>query len=459
MRPVAGDISAPLKACTIRIVTALAVCAVGSSLVACSSGEPAPRPDPPAESPTPTPAAQQSPWPTLPADDATADALIAEHRRRPASPDIEITVDRIVERILATMQDGSIVVGWSALRRWVADRARAPNTWILWGTFHDSRGQVDAFRRLFGPTGSGGLSLAVEQLKADGRWEGVDRDWQRGDTSAISSYLAEGDQRAWETLRRSQHEHNYTAWKYDYEDAILDILVAGRAGGQQVLPCDMAPALLERLTSSEEPSGETAEELSEDRILRLRELHCLLSLRTTLPSPTPPVAMLWGQAHVGSDGFRRFLAPDADVISIRVFGQRVSDVGIESGLAERLAITDPVLIPMEGHDELVLLLPDARLGTRMDRRLDPMEEPAPPGDRHRIIARSLQPGRLHAEGQIVELRDEPHTIRTSAGFWPFAFERSHQLVISVVEVPQEGWVDLDLGADDGVLGLLQHHVP
>jgi hypothetical protein len=62
--------------------------------------------------------------------------------------------------------------GWSTLpsgapvvREWIGAHAKR---WFLFGTFHDSSGQIDTFRWLVGPDGVPFTHVVLEQFRAEG---------------------------------------------------------------------------------------------------------------------------------------------------------------------------------------------------------------------------------------------------------------------------------------------------
>jgi hypothetical protein len=310
-----------------------------------------PRPSPPPPSTAAPAGSAGASFPELPTTAEAAEALVRRETAR--APGADPPLDAAA--ILAAAERGP-VAGREAVTRWIQaflDRAGG-DAHVLFGTWHDAPGQIDAFRRLIGPGGLRGLTLvAVEQLRADGAWRGAPLELQRGDGAALEAYLGQGDRDAFEALRRGHREADYAAWKLGYEDAVLDLLVTARATGTAFVGCDMPGALQERLGA-----------VSPDVRNRLREIHCLRSL----PPSTKPrrVAMLWGQAHVRPGGFPRFLAPPASTLAIAMFGHRSAHAEVEGALAKALAIADPVLIPLSGG-EAALLLPDEVLGARIDR--------------------------------------------------------------------------------------------
>ena len=254
-------------------------------LAACSGPEPGP---PPASTAAPAPA--PAPFPLLPTSPEAARALIARETTRAPGPDPAIDA----AAILAAMdRPGAIVAGHAAVVRFVQaflDRAPA-GAFVLFGTYHDAAGQIEAFRRIVGPGGLAGLTvIAAEQLRADGAWHGAPAEVQRGDGAAIDAFVLRGDAGAFAALSASHRDADYAAWKFGYEPVVLDLLVAARAAGVRFMGCDMPRPLLA-----------LAGPLPDDERNRLREIHCLHALAAIGGAPRR-AALLWGQAHVGPGG-------------------------------------------------------------------------------------------------------------------------------------------------------------
>ncbi len=314
-------------------------------------------------------------WPDLPRDREAARTLIAERAQRDndltvAAPplDADTLLARAGARGLASLLSGEArIVRW--IQAFFDDATReGRDAYLLVGTYHDAAGQVDAFRRLIGPGGLRDLDLVViEQLRADGSWRGVPAEAQRGDGALVDAYRERGDRAAFASLFARHRESDYAAWKFGYEASVMDLLVTARATGTALQGGDM-PAATQALLGA----------LDDQQRLRLRELHALLSLR---PARGPRrVAMLWGQAHARPGGFRRFLPPGAAVLSIQLFGFRSGEGTVESALGKRLALVDPLLIPLDDAErEVAWLFPDAPgpLGAIVDRSR--VNEPAEPG--------------------------------------------------------------------------------
>ena len=279
-------------------------------------------------------------WPSLPRDEQAASVLIARRKLRAEAevPDAELQSEALMKRAPGPGW-GSAVVGVEATQAWIQgflDRAtaRGRDAYVLFGTFHDAAGQVDAFRRLVGPGGLRGLtSVTAEQFRATGAWSDVDERAQRGDDDEIAAYVERGDRDAFATLGRRHRESDYAAWKLAYEPSVLELLVTGRAIfdgglGARFRGCDM-PTDTQRLALTR---------VSEQTLRRLREIHCLAALdEATRDRPEKRrVAMLWGQAHVQT--LRQLLPGSAEVLSLYVFGFRSGEETTEASLAKHLAI-------------------------------------------------------------------------------------------------------------------------
>jgi hypothetical protein len=300
-------------------------------------------------------------WPELPRTPEAAEELIRARTARelagadPAATSPEALLQAIAARPAALVAGEPAVVAWL---QGVLDRAAAEgrDSVVLFGSYHDAGGQIDAFRRLIGPLGLRGLThVAVEQLRADGAWKGVPIEAQRGDDEAIGAWLDRGDRSALEALAQRHGTADYAAWKFGYEPAVLDLLVTARAAGLRIAGCDLASSAQALLVDVPEASR-----------LRLRELHCLLSL----PAAKGPrrAALLWGQAHTRPDGLRRFLPPSTAALSVYAFGYRSGEWTAEAAIGAHLALTDPLLIPLDpAGTEVALLYPDGPIAAAIDR--------------------------------------------------------------------------------------------
>lgn len=318
-------------------------------------------------------ASPADPWPDLPRSAAEAEALVAARTARPTTgtTDADLSADALLAILSDPSRRESLVAGHAPVVRRIqafldgaAEEGR--DAYVLWGTHHDARLQVEAFRRLVGPGGLRGLTLIVlEQFSASGEWRGVAADVRRGDDDAVAAWMDRGDPPSWAALADRHHARDQAAWKHGYEADVLELLPIARAGGVAFAGCDM-PAAVQELTS--------LPPLDPARLrVRLRELHCALSL-ARFPSPRR-VAMLWGSDHVRADGFPRFLPPTAAVLSVHLFGGRPGEFTAERELRPRLVVLDPLLVPLDDEGrEVALLLPDDVLGGEVDRSRDDLPE-------------------------------------------------------------------------------------
>ena len=399
----------------------------------------------------PRPADRSRTWPSLPVTTNAANELVAALTLTPppSKPEPELSVEQVRTLLLQRVKQGRVVAGWPAIVRWFQgelDRAAAAGqgAHILWGVYHDSGGQVLAFRRLVGQSGLRSLhAVVVEQLAADGQWKGVPASLQRGDSTDLTRYLEQGDRAAWRRLRGRQHSTDYTAWKYGYLPQVMDLLTSARAGARRLLPCDMPPQLKERV-----------KKLPVEVRLRLRELHCGLAVTRALhlAGVVQPhrVAMLWGQGHVQPAGVPRFLSAGTRVISVRVYGHRPGPHGLEHRLGKKLILTHPLLIPLDARSSrLVLLLPGPALGGRLERTRDTRAQPVPAADHGRLVLRTTSSGvlLLTARSYRVPAAGSHHgqrEVRLTPGDHAYLFTSAGRLMAGALQIPPAARAELDL---------------
>jgi len=380
-------------------------------------------------------------WPALPRDPSQAAALIAAATRRSLAPHPRAAVPRTAEAVLALLRqrqrERRVVAGWSAIVRWLEARLRSRGGYLLWGTFHDAGGQLEAFRRLVGPTGIRGLDVvALEQLVADGHWSGLAPIAQRGSTAALAAYLSRGDPAAYRRLLRDQIEQNHTAWKFRYLDGVMDIVQAARATATRLIACDMPGSLQRRLRP-----------LGQQQTDRLRELHCLWTVDGALGGARRPsrVAMAWGPSHLEEEGVPRFLDPALPLVALYVIGNRPGPAGLEAELGRRLALTDPLLVPVDGQRQLVLLAgPD--LAARLDRSRDWLARALPAELAHAAQVTSGAAGVLHVASRVIAIpaQADPVSVELEPGGEAFLFEAGALLLAGRLPVPRGGATELDL---------------
>lgn len=399
-----------------------------------------------AKKPSPTP------WPALPLTQEVADALVKTLTVTPppANPAAELDARQLRALLLRRVKQGRAKAGWPAIKGWFQeelDRAAAAKrgAQILWGVYHDSGGQVRAFRRLVGQSGLRGLhAVALEQLSADGHWTGASGPAQQGDSADLARYLASGDRAAWLRLRQRQHKYNHTAWKFGYLPEVMDLLTSARAGGQRLLPCDMPAAIKRRLIK-----------LPMKTRLRLRELHCGLALTRALHlagvAAPRRLATLWGQEHVMPAGVPRFLPAGTRVMSVLVFGHRPGPHGLEQRLRGKLMLTHPLLLPVdEQASRLVLLLPGPALGIRLERSRQNLDQPLVAARRGVVTARSPVGGQLLVGGRVHRVpgtgdRFAPPRVRLSVGSHAFLHTiKGGRQIAGALQIPAEARADLDL---------------
>jgi hypothetical protein len=270
------------------------------------------------------------------------------------------------------------------------------------------------FHHLIALGGAGPFgTVALEQLRAPGAWLGADAG-SGFDARALEQYLSSGSAADFAALKESHLRHDYTAWKYGYDDELLQTVATARAQSVAVSACDVPDALMEQLRD-------------DDDSLRVRELHC----RLTLSEAKKPVAMMWGQAHVGPDGFRRFLKDSA--LSLVMLGGRHSADAPDSEFRDRLVLNDPVLIPIrEGY--AWLWIPDRFVDGKVDRTRTAADAVVPS-----VVASSEQPGTLNIGEVTLELRDDDRSKPLSAGEYTYVFRTKKGLsVVGSVEVPEQG---------------------
>lgn len=373
-------------------------------------------------------------WSPLPQDSNQAARLVAEHTRRPAEGGtLSVTADQLLAQLKERVAKGEAVGGMDSLVFWIWRKVSAAghagqSSFILWGTFHDSAAQIEAFGDLVGPLGLSKLdAVTVEQFNADGRWAGSTAKEQKGDSALLRAWLQTGSRPALEKLLHDQVAENYTAWKYGILPVLMKLLAQARAADRRLLGCDMSLALQERANQTGVPD-------------RLRELHCVLALQEELGARPAPhrVAMLWGQGHLAPEGVQRFLPKDALVLPFYVFGGRFSRHGLEADLAGRLAITDPLMIPFD-ESAFVVLLPDDQIGARKELKHDP-----DPQLRRQLSITSSQPGTIRIGAQKLEVSEEPQTMKLEPGSHVFLFTHQGGLLAGAITMPPDGALALDL---------------
>lgn len=382
-------------------------------------------------------------WRELPATAEPAAALVRERTRRSTKPALlPDKAEQVIGLVARRAREGRLWVGWPHLvQRLQSEISAAGGAYLLFGTYHDAGGQMEAFRRLIGPTGLRDLSLAaLEQLPADGRWQGVPLEAQRGLSAAVGRYLRGGQREDLQQVAREQRRHNYTGWKYGYLSTMLDLLVTARAQDLDLVGCDMPRALQRRL-------GSAATQLD-----RLRELHCLHTVDDALSRVKTPrrVAMAWGQAHLASEGLARFLPPAIRVVAVHAHGHRPGPAGLERELHQRLLLADPVLVELDDDASsdtarYLLLLDGPELGVRVHRARDRLDRPPPPGQRPRLRVSADRAGQLSLGGKSVALEPWKEAVLALApGPGTYLFVGAGQTLVGSLELPDDGALSLTL---------------
>lgn len=420
------------RSCALASAASLAILAAGSCR------QEADRPEG-AGAAGPAPSAP-APWPEAPVTAPAAQALIeARALRRPRpSQTRDLAPDAVADR-LARLETVGVAAGWEGITRALTqrfDRARRQGRdgYLLVGCYHDSGLQVEAFRRLVGSDGVRGLTLvALEQLRAGGRWRGVPERAQRGDGGDLRSYLTTGDAGAWSRLRSRQLRGDYAAWRYGYVDQIMDVIEGARAQGRALMGCDMPAALQSRLGA-----------VGHERLDRLREIHCTLAVSEAGLGAAPRrIAMLWGRDHLDSNGLRRFLPAKAEVLSVYLVGGRQSPFAPEARLATSLVVNDPILVPLDpasGHYALVI--PGPRLGGAVERSritADPGSERETAG---MLRVSSERPGRFEISGREIEVAEGEVARPLPEGPGVYLFESEDRRTVGLLESWGRGGVEL-----------------
>jgi hypothetical protein len=383
---------------------------------------------------TAAPSAAAAPWPSFPGDAGAADTVLGTTSARWDEPAFDLA--RLREAIVAANAGGTLRVGWAAIARAIATEVAAQaslgrRTFVLVGNQHDAPLQLDAFRELAARLGA---MQVLEQFAATGRWEGVAASLQQGDEALLAA-VTSGDGRAIATFREEHGRDDYTAWKYGYVSKVLDVLLVARAQGLRVVGCDMPRALEERT------HGFGLMQSS-----RLRELHCGLALQDLLRDDAElarPVALFWGDAHLGPTGLATRLPPDAHVLAVHLLGGRAGSVRVETEL--RTEVVDPVLVPLVASDtrRFVLLLPAGSLAARVDRVLAASE--SSPRLRVSAAAGALRVGQArHALGAA------PVEVPLAGGHATWLLELADRTVVMGLEAPSAGAVVVDVEPDGTV---------
>ena len=341
------------------------------------------------------------PWPSFPSSSAQAKALLAARQQAAFGASPLITADELIVRLRQPKAD--ITLGFGAiarrLRSW--QEATKGDSYLLFGSYHDSGLQVDAFRRLaFGAQSLARTVVALEQVHADARYP---NGAVAGDDGLLRRYLAGGSMAE---LATSQRRRNYTAWKYGYIESVLDLVQAARAEGARLSGCDMPSSLQQRAPLAQRNG--------------LRDLHCARTLRDRLaevPSPRHVVAF-YGAAHL--DTLPRVLPAKSRLGRVVMMGGRVT---AESLLTKTLRLAEPLLLNL-GGDRWILLLVDPRWRGKVDRV--------------RVTTAELEAsgrGKLLLAGQVFELSETSAPINLDALPGHYRIDTKTKLHIGAIDAP------------------------
>lgn len=418
----------------------------GLALVLFALGFAACKDDPPREGPRcpePTdrsaadaaaPAARSiAPWPTLPRTPDAVQRLASTTTTRPsryARPVKELDATVLFAKLGATGLARAIA-GKEAIRRALVAKVGAGggDGYLLVGGNHDSREQVEAFRRLVEIPGSY-THVGLEVLAADGHWSGVPDADQRGATAELEAYLARGDAASLAALGAAHEASDYAAWKLGFAEAAVDLAVAARAGAFALVPLDMP-------TSVKAPLHDLG-----DALLDVREMHASFTLRGALGGARPArVAMLLGDAHVGQGGLGRFLPRDAAVVTVHLLGGRHR--ASATATAPKVVLDAPVLFPRdEASDELVLVLPDTSTAGDVDR-VRTREGAA--GETEVSFA-AEGGGTLHVGGTTHPLGPKPTRVALAEGAATYVLEGKDGVVVGALDVARGARIEVRFDA-------------
>ncbi len=380
-------------------------------------------------------------WPAFPASPAEVEALATKATRRPPATEVDAAPEAVLRDAEAlgwtSLPSGDAVV--ASLQAFVdeAQAAKRP-AFLLVGTFHDSSPQVDAFRRLVGPTGLARLThVGLEVFTGDGAWGGVPLDQQRGDTARLEAFAKTGARQELDALARTLPEHDYTGWKYGAQETELALVAQARGLGLPVVGCDLPEALRVRAGGGDAST--------------LRELHCAQVLAGL--GGTARVALLYGLDHVRAGGLPRFLPRNAAVLSVQLVGGRRSPEAPESKLGASLGLTAPVLVP-RSPSTAALLMPDRFTAFDVDRVRTTEKRAAPSGSRVVVVADR------HATFSIgrhtLDVGPTAAVLELPPGAYTFVFrEDSGVRVVGNVELEREEDVRLELDFERRGLSILE----
>jgi hypothetical protein len=364
-------------------------------------------------------------WPALPTSNEEARHLVASTGKRPTSEsDASLPSEADRGFVIAEVRAKGVAAGFDAidalLTRWLSV-VPEKNALVAFGTSHDSRGQIDAFRRLVGPRARiPWTRVMLEQLHADGHWAHVDASVQKGDDAALERYATSGARDDLDAVLSRLQRDTYTAWKFGSVDVIGDLLSEARAANRPVSGCDMAPALRARVASLDERWTDW-----------LREVHCVHAMRDAAKKDQGPlrIAVMWGRMHVANDRFPRLVPPEWSTFIVSV---------LDAPEADDLILVDPILA---ANGRLVLASPES--AKHFERKRSKASGATPPSRFSFTTKKTLRDPVAWIDGERFE--GVPRTI--APGHHLLAVDKGGTTIAAAIEVPPNGAVDVTV-ADD-----------
>lgn len=387
---------------------------------------------------------QEPTWPQWPSSTQQAKQLVDGATKRSLDGDDErLDFVKNASNVFAGLTPEKLSIGWPALtsrlsRALSRDDGRERAAYLLVGSFHDSPGQIDAFRHLIEPGGVEKLTaVAVEQFRSSGSWVGAPHT-PMGDDRLLRRFSDTGSHEAWHSLRREQERLSYTAWRYGAVPELLSLLSATRARGIPMLGCDMPPTLRNALS-----------DLDTALVDRLRELHCRLSIADVFGDDAHPrVAIFWGEDHLSNDGFIRFLEEDAHVVRVSLVGARWSRQAPERRVAENTIIEGPTLIQLdEQESRFILILDDENFGADVERSRHIEAERTQEETELRVV--STRAGIFSIAGEERAIRaNQALSLTLDAAQRPFIFRSGSARWVGLLELQwaANASLELDLSA-------------
>ncbi len=461
--------------------------AAGSFLFACTRGDSTPTAS---SSATPSPDASatsawkppaEPAWPELPRDDGEVTRLVGAEAPHTVGSGAHLESVRTLRADATPLVAGEDEIA-AALDAWLRADSKHP-AYVVFGTTHDSRAQLDVVRAIVSRMKSP-WALALEQFRTAGHWKNTPEIVTADDTdlATFGSSKNTDDSVLWR-LRDRQARFDHAAWKYGYLPAMIDLLYAARGASVPIVGCDMPPELHAGISNDATLSS-------------LRELHCARSLRSqalTLatahqpdggldeddPAPPERFAVLLGRDHADG-GFARFLPKDARVRTVQVFGARARGVLDEEqqALAPSFVVTDPVMItvsgnvtpvtpvaPLRRHEVPtgdaadVLLLPDEVWGGDVDRASDRGASPGPAGDGlpdRNVLVSSDDPATFALADARVQIASKPEWLSVRSGHQGYVLGFESKRFVGAVDVPATGYVEVHFTPKQRALRVILH---